>query len=71
MRELRNAVQRVLALGEGPPDATVPPGAEPSFSQARSQLLEEFEQESDSSTYSPESTSFLGKVKEFLGAKAE
>jgi molecular chaperone DnaJ len=34
-------------------------------------LLEEFEKESDSSTYSPESTSFLGKVKEFLGAKAE
>jgi molecular chaperone DnaJ len=31
-------------------------------------LLEEFEGECDARTHHPESTSFLGKVKEFLGA---
>ena len=35
------------------------------------QLLEEFENESSRSTHSPESTSFLGKVKEFLGVEED
>ncbi len=34
-------------------------------------LLEEFDKEGDCATCNPESTSFISKVKEFLGAKAE